>query len=499
MRARASRPALWLISALVALGGTAALSAGAQASGPAPDPSCARESSVRSLNDNTPAVITFVNDTSETVQALWINFTGQRVPYGRLAPGASYNQSTWITHPWIVADLSGACLTLYVTSAKTATVVVSGPLPSPTATAALPTPTGTAAPSGAGATASSAPARGGGGDGRSAPPPSVFGASLALPASPLKSPVQLAATVLVLLLLVAFVPFPAELFNATYEANHARIRRFWIQRAPWLARAYQLVRDEEGRRGRAASLVIVIVIGGVLGAGLDPGFGWNPHTLSLAAAVGLALVLCAAASGIALYLYRRRRGEGTRWHLHALPGGLAVTAVGVLVSRLTNFEPGYLYGLLLMATFAGAESSVEEGREVAISSTALIAFSVASWGLWIPLQSAAGQPGAGGALVFLADLLTAVFVIGIVRAVVLLMPVRFLPGHRLARWSRATWAVIFGLGAFAMAEIMVLPESGSHIRSVAPLLTTLALFLGFGVSSVAFWAYFRCTTGPAHE
>lgn len=499
MSARATRAALWVAGALVVLSATVGLSGEAQAFGPTPDPSCAREPSVRSLNDNTPAVITFVNDTSETVQALWLNFSGHRVPYGRLAPGASYNQGTWITHPWIVADLSGTCLTLYVTSAKVATVVVSGPSPAPSPTALPTTPAATSAPSAAVPTASpGGPVVVGGGNGPP-PPISIFGTSLASPASPFQSPVQLAATVLVILLLIAFVPFPAELFNATYEANHARIKRWWLAHVPWLVNAYQRLQDEEGRRGRTAALGIVIVIGGVLGAGLDPRFGWNLHTVSLAASVGVALILCAAASGIAIFAYRRRKGEGTHWHPHALPGGLAVTAVGVLVSRLTNFEPGYLYGLILMASFAGAESPVEEGREVAMSSGALIVFSVACWGLWIPLQAAAGQPGASGALVFIADLLTAVFVIGIVRAVVLLMPVRFLPGHKLVHWNRAVWAIIFGLGAFAMAEIMILPESGSHIRSVAPLVTTLVLFFGFGVASVTFWAYFRYTKGPVHE
>jgi VHL beta domain len=499
MSARATRAALWLTGGLAVVSALAALPRDALAAGPTPDPSCARESSLRSLNDNTPAVVTFVNNTSETVQALWLNFSGHRVPYGKLAPGASYSQGTWITHPWIVADLGGTCLTLYVTSAKAATVVVSGPSPVPTPAATATVPTASPAPSAAVPTASPRSVAGIGGGSGPPPPVSFFGTSLASPASSFQSPVQFAATVVVVLLLIAFIPFPAELFNATYEANHARIKRWWTAHVPWLVNAYQVLHDEEGRTGRAASLAIVIVIGGVLGAGLDPGFGWNLHTLSLASSVGVALILCAAASGTAILVYRWRQGKGAHWHPHALPGGLAVTALGVLLSRLTNFEPGYLYGLILMASFAGAESPVEEGREVAVSSAALIVFSVACWGLWIPLQVTASQPGASGALVFLADLLTAVFVIGIVRAIVLLMPIRFLPGYKLVHWSRAMWALIFGLGAFAMAEIMILPESGSHIRSVAPLVTTLVLFVGFGVGSVGFWAYFRYTNGPAHE
>jgi hypothetical protein len=495
MNARARRAALGAITTVVILSAPVALATGARASGPTPDPSCAREPSLRSLNDNTSAVVTFVNHTSESVQAIWLDFSGHRVPYGTLAPGASYAQGTWVTHPWILADLSGTCLTLYVTSARAATVTVNGPSPSPSLAAPV-TPTAVSRPPAAPHTSTPGLATTGTGEQRAAVPVSIFGTSLASLSSPFESPAKLAVAILVVLLLIAFLPFPAELFNATYEANHARIKRWWTAHVPWLVNAYEALRDEEGRLGRAAASAVVITIGGVLGAGLDPGFGWNLQTLSLAASVGLALVLCAAAGGLAILVHRRRRGVGTSWHLHALPGGLAVTAVGVLLSRLTNFEPGYLYGLILMATFGGVRSPTEEGREVAISSGALIAFSVAAWAAWLPLRAAAAQPGAGGALVFVADLLTAVFVIGIVRAVVLLLPIRFLPGHKLVRWNRALWGLIFGLGALAMAEIMILPESGSHIRSVAPLVTTLLLFFGFGISSVAFWAYFRYTKAP---
>ena len=64
------------------------------------------------------------------------------------------------------------------------------------------------------------------------------------------------------------------------------------------------------------------------------------------------------------------------------------------------------------------------------------------------------------------------------------------------QWSRVAWALIFGIGMFALAQIMLLPESGKFLRSSAPLLTTLALFAGFGLTSVAFRAYFRYRRAP---
>ena len=43
-------------------------------------------------------------DTSRTVDIYWLNFAGERERYGTLEPGGSYDQPTWITHPWVAVD-----------------------------------------------------------------------------------------------------------------------------------------------------------------------------------------------------------------------------------------------------------------------------------------------------------------------------------------------------------------------------------------------------------
>jgi hypothetical protein len=121
-RARALR---WMTAALLVVAAGAILSGRAEASAPAPDASCSQEHGLRSLNDNTPATILFVNHSSVVVQTFWLDFTGKRVFYARIPVAASYTQRTWITHPWIVADLSATCLTLHITGTRADTVVVS--------------------------------------------------------------------------------------------------------------------------------------------------------------------------------------------------------------------------------------------------------------------------------------------------------------------------------------------------------------------------------------
>jgi len=123
-RRRFARAVTLTGAAVAALAASALLAPPAHADGPVPDASCAQRAGHRSLNDNTPAVIDFVNHSSITVQTFWLDFSGKRVFYEKVASGGSYSQKTWITHPWVVADLSGNCLTFYVTAATSATVTV---------------------------------------------------------------------------------------------------------------------------------------------------------------------------------------------------------------------------------------------------------------------------------------------------------------------------------------------------------------------------------------
>jgi hypothetical protein len=49
----------------------------------------------------------------------WLNFQGQRVKYFDLGPGQTHNQGTFITHPWVVADPTGACIRLFLVTDPT--------------------------------------------------------------------------------------------------------------------------------------------------------------------------------------------------------------------------------------------------------------------------------------------------------------------------------------------------------------------------------------------
>jgi hypothetical protein len=247
-------------------------------------------------------------------------------------------------------------------------------------------------------------------------------------------------------------------------------------------------------RRSTASFAAVVIVGAILGGLLDPEFGVNSRTAALVLGILLAIVAGAAVYALAAGAYRRLRGEGTSCELRALPSGLMVAGLCVLVSRVTGYLPGYLYGVIGGVAFAGQLAKREEGHLVAVSSAAILLTSVIAWLLWTPVTAAASQPGAGFAWVLLQNFLAALFVSGLVGLVIGLVPLRFLPGEKLAAWHRGAWAGMFALAAFALVQIMLRPSATAHTGTV-PFWTTLGLFLAFGAVSVGFWGYFLVRTG----
>ena len=78
--------------------------------------------------------IVFLNKTAGTVKVYWLDYSGKRVYYSTLAPGASYTQRTFVTHPWVILNSAGACVGYVI--APHSQYVISG-----SASSAVPQPT----------------------------------------------------------------------------------------------------------------------------------------------------------------------------------------------------------------------------------------------------------------------------------------------------------------------------------------------------------------------
>jgi hypothetical protein len=298
--------------------------------------------------------------------------------------------------------------------------------------------------------------------------------------------------------LVLFITFPAGLFNQTFAENYADISAWGEKWASvlWPAGARRRLRalahgQERPAEERPASFVAVVALGALLGALLDPDFGPNLRTLTSYVAIALSTLAGVAASSLVTTGYHRARGHGkVEAKLEALPLGLLVAAACVVVSRGIGFLPGYLYGVVAGVKFNRELAKHEEGHLVVLGSSVTITLALLAWVGWDVLNPVASKPGAFFGSVIADDFLSALFVGGLVGTVISLLPLRFLPGHKLQLWHKGAWAAMFGVALFLLLDAIMRPDSHVAGHSHAPLITAAALFVAFGGGSLLFRQHF---------
>ena len=312
-----------------------------------------------------------------------------------------------------------------------------------------------------------------------------FAASVPKPVEVSTDPVILLQSAALAALLVFLMPFPSQLFNSTLETHEDAVRR-WLR----LDRIGSVVGGIGAFWGSWPGVAVFTLLAAVLYGFLDPSFGFSLGSLATFLGMLVGIVLVTAAFAIPAVLAHRRIGD--RWSLKVVPVSLLIGVACVLLSRLTDFQPGYLYGLLIGLAFARELSAADEGRATALSAVAMLAVALVAW-----LGLGALPEGDGFGLTVARTSLAALMVAGLEGVVFGLLPMRFLPGEPLYAWNRILWGVLLAIGAFAFFHILINPASGYlSDTSRTPLFTVLALLIGFSLVSVAFWAWFRFRGDP---
>jgi hypothetical protein len=291
---------------------------------------------------------------------------------------------------------------------------------------------------------------------------------------------------LLALLFLLLAAFPGQLFNKTWEENEKEI-------AGWFARGGRML---GGVRAAMSSfwshrvgILVFVILSAMLYGFLSPDFGPSAESVASLAGILVGLLVVIAAFELPLAVaYRRLRADPGR--LRVIPLTIFIAIFCVAASRLADFQPGYLYGLVAGFAFATTLDNRDEARAHAATALFMLGIAVGAW-LLLPIadRALAGQP--------LLDLavsagLATIFVAGLEGLLFELVPMRFLRGQSVYQWRRSVWAVLFAVAAFLFAYILLEPTVG-YLGSTraSPLLPAIVLFVAFGVASVAFWGYFR--------
>jgi hypothetical protein len=75
---------------------------------------CKDEKQYKSTNGDVSVSVQFRNATGGFVNTYWLDYTGQRQFYNRVAPGSAIGYVTFVTHPWVITDLDNRCVMLYL-------------------------------------------------------------------------------------------------------------------------------------------------------------------------------------------------------------------------------------------------------------------------------------------------------------------------------------------------------------------------------------------------
>lgn len=294
-------------------------------------------------------------------------------------------------------------------------------------------------------------------------------------------------------LLVLLIGFPAQIFESTLEKNYERVvgpirraRRRW--RTP--------------RLPRPIVFAGFVVLAAALYALTDPTFGRDRDQTVLDTvldAVGflVAIPLVTLAFEVPVELYSRR-GRRQRATFQVLPLALIVAVACALLSFVGHFQPGYVYGLI--AGYAALRtrrlSSAESGRAVLVGAATVFSIVLLCWVAWGPIDDALKSSGGIGAGHRILDsVLATTVVVGVQALAFQLLPMTFLDGKALATWSRRSWQIVYAIVLFSLIFVTFWPRTRNE--GVDPqVISVVALFIGFGAFSLAFWAYFRYAPDP---
>ena len=332
---------------------------------------------------------------------------------------------------------------------------------------------------------------GSGGGGGSGSGGAAFTESVPDPTTISVDPIVIATSVAAAAGIAVAAPFPSALFNSTLEANYDEVSGWFRRLRRRVSGAGSALGARFGaffatRRGLAAFIGIAAVMYGFL----NPGFGLNLESGAIVIGSWVGIVALIAVDQLPPRVYTRRRlGEPGKLRIHM--AGLLIGLGCVVVTRLTDFQPGYLYGVVVAYTFSRTLNPIQAGKASALGAASSLAL---AFGAFVAL-GAVRAPFDGSPPLWALPVVAAlvVMVIGGIEDVLFgLLPMRYMPGREIMAWNKPVWVLLFGASAFAFLHILVNPSSGYlSDTTLQPLGKVIALFVGFGLVSVLFWAFFR--------
>jgi hypothetical protein len=285
--------------------------------------------------------------------------------------------------------------------------------------------------------------------------------------------------------LVVLLGLPAELLNSALKARYgARPRRRRFRRLTALEARIEQLPD-------AVLLVGFGLASAIVYSQLDPSVGWNGRSAMFVAALAAAMIVVTGVVEAVRIPYLLRRHD-VRSHLKMFPKAFAIAVGLVLVSRLTSFHPGFIFGITCGLAVSGRLKDEDEGRSIALACLALLVMAALAWVAWIPAADAASKALPSNLAVLFDTFLATLWVTGLQVVLFGLLPVQFLYGEKVLAWSRRGWAALYATAMFLFVQTLFHPQAsewgGFSTASMAIIAISGVVLL---IAALGFWLWVK--------
>jgi hypothetical protein len=286
--------------------------------------------------------------------------------------------------------------------------------------------------------------------------------------------------------LIAVAAYPAVLLDGTLTANRDRL--FGWARAP-AARVKRWGAASRNRIPSWAGVTLGLIATIVLSGFIEPRFGFNLGSLRLLLSLAISLFFERLLFLLIVRRLVRRRAPGLQPTLSFAASSLLFVAVAVLLTRITGFEPGIVFGLVLGLALASDLSKLGDARLALGAGAWALVLGLVGWLGYSAMVALFGHdPNAF--VLFLQETLSGFAVSGIAALPIAMLPLAVLDGGAVWAWRKFVWLVAYlvGLAAFL---IVVLPMPTSWDQVSTTYVVWIVLYGAFCVLAIGVWALFR--------
>lgn len=221
----------------------------------------------------------------------------------------------------------------------------------------------------------------------------------------------------------------------------------------------------------------------ILGAFVDPDFGFNLMSLRLVVTLFLSFLLFNLAAWTIVRRVAVRLQPESDPYLRFRWGSLLLVIVAVLVARLLGLEPGVIFGLVAGIAYATTLQAAKSAVVTVVGSAFGLGLALVAW---VGYSLLAPVPIDNFAYVFFVEFLAGVTVKGVSTLPLSLLPLGNLEGAKLFGWKKAVWGAsyVVGLAAF-MLVLATIPKAWGEIPDF---LRWIWIFGAYAVVAIVVWA-----------